>query len=75
MLVVISENVSGFRNMLIDDNCCAYQIIQKEFNFRAVDAHKIIHSITEYEKPVFRWVPHNLREHRTPKVERVALSK
>ncbi|PRD28310.1 UNVERIFIED_CONTAM: hypothetical protein NCL1_32757 [Trichonephila clavipes] len=29
--------------MLMDDNRCTYQIIQKELNIRSIAVHKIIH--------------------------------
>ncbi|PRD25475.1 UNVERIFIED_CONTAM: hypothetical protein NCL1_40819 [Trichonephila clavipes] len=63
---VISDNVSTIRKMLMNDNRCTYQMIQKELNIGSAAMHKII-----YEE--LHIVPHNLTEHQ--KEERVRISK
>ncbi|PRD33225.1 UNVERIFIED_CONTAM: hypothetical protein NCL1_18093 [Trichonephila clavipes] len=40
---VIPDNVSAIRKMLMDDNRCTYQMIQKELNFGSAAICKIIH--------------------------------
>ncbi|PRD24572.1 UNVERIFIED_CONTAM: Histone-lysine N-methyltransferase SETMAR [Trichonephila clavipes] len=65
---VIPDNVSAIRKMLMDDNRCTYQTIQKELNFGSAAIYKIIHVELLMEK-----VPHNLTEHQ--KEERVTISK
>lgn len=70
---VIPDNVSAIRKMLMDDNRCTYQMIQKELNIGSAAIHKIIHEELHMKKVVSRWVPHNLTEHQ--KQERVRISK
>ena len=59
--------------MLIDDNRCTYQIIQKELDIGSAVIHKIIHEELHMKKVVCRWIPHNLTEQQ--KEERVRISK
>ncbi|GFV98212.1 uncharacterized protein TNCV_4449691 [Trichonephila clavipes] len=40
---VIPDNVSAIRKMLMEDNRCTYQMIQKELNFGSAAMYKIIH--------------------------------
>ena len=40
---VVPDNVSAIRKMLMDDNHCTYQMIQKERNIGSATTHKIIH--------------------------------
>ena len=40
---VVPDNVSDIRKMLMDDNRCTYQIIQKELGIGSATIHKIIH--------------------------------
>ncbi|PRD23705.1 UNVERIFIED_CONTAM: Histone-lysine N-methyltransferase SETMAR [Trichonephila clavipes] len=61
--VVSPGNVSALRKMLMDDNHCTYQIIQKELDIKYATVHKIIHGELHMKKVVCRWVPHNLTEH------------
>ncbi|GFW50661.1 histone-lysine N-methyltransferase SETMAR [Trichonephila clavipes] len=72
-LAVIPDNVSAIRKMLMDDNRCTYQMIQKELNFGSAAIYKIIHEELHMKKVVCFWVPHNLTEHQ--KEERVRISK
>ncbi|GFX22554.1 uncharacterized protein TNCV_2784891 [Trichonephila clavipes] len=59
--------------MLMTDNRCTYQILQKDFNIVSAVIHKIIHEELHTKKVVCRWVPHNQTEQQ--KVERVRISK
>ncbi|GFU19759.1 histone-lysine N-methyltransferase SETMAR [Trichonephila clavipes] len=70
---VIPDNVSATRKMLMDDNRCTYQMIQKGLNFGSAAIYKIIHEELHMKKVVCLWVPHNLREHQEE--ERVRISK
>ncbi|GFV96487.1 histone-lysine N-methyltransferase SETMAR [Trichonephila clavipes] len=71
---VIPFNVSAIRKMLMENNRCTYQMIQKKLKIGYTAIHKIIHSkLFTYKKEVCRWVPHNLTEHQ--KEERVRISK
>ena len=40
---VIPEKMSAIRKMLIDDNHCTYQVIQKDLNIVSAAIHKIIY--------------------------------
>ncbi|GFU12040.1 hypothetical protein TNCV_2095141 [Trichonephila clavipes] len=46
-LAVILDNMSTIQKMLIDDNLCIYQMIQKELDTGSAATDKIIHT---YEK-------------------------
>ncbi|PRD30964.1 UNVERIFIED_CONTAM: hypothetical protein NCL1_24807 [Trichonephila clavipes] len=59
--------------MLMTDNRCTYQILQKDFNIVSAVIHKIIHEELHTKKVVCHWVPHNQTEQQ--KVERVRISK
>ncbi|PRD32537.1 UNVERIFIED_CONTAM: hypothetical protein NCL1_20122 [Trichonephila clavipes] len=48
--------------MLMDDNLCIYQMIQKELNIGSAAIHKIIHEELHMKKIVCCWPPHNLTE-------------
>ncbi|GFT18417.1 histone-lysine N-methyltransferase SETMAR [Trichonephila clavipes] len=61
--VVIPDNVSTIRKILMDDNCCTYQMLQKELNIGSSAMYKIIREELHMIKVVCRWVPHNLTEH------------
>ncbi|GFV05056.1 transposable element Tc1 transposase [Trichonephila clavipes] len=57
---VIPDNVSAIGKMLMDGNCCTYQMIQKELNLGSTAIYKIIHEELHIKKVVCLWVPHNL---------------
>ncbi|PRD27596.1 UNVERIFIED_CONTAM: hypothetical protein NCL1_34918 [Trichonephila clavipes] len=71
--VVIPDNVSAIRKMLMDNNRCTYQMIQKGLNIGSAAIYKIIHEELNMKKVVCLWFPHNLTEHQ--KEERVRISK
>ena len=47
---VIPDNVSAIRKILMDDNRCTYQMIQKELNIRSTAITKIIHKELHVKK-------------------------
>ncbi|XP_035226618.1 protein GVQW3-like [Stegodyphus dumicola] len=47
---VILDNVSAIRKMLIDDNRCTYQMIQKELNTGSAAIYKFIHEELHMKK-------------------------
>ncbi|GFX39033.1 uncharacterized protein TNCV_3426191 [Trichonephila clavipes] len=49
--------------MLIDDNRCTKQIIQKELDLGSTTIYKVIHEELHKKKVVCHWVPHNITEH------------
>ncbi|GFS65359.1 uncharacterized protein TNCV_2451702 [Trichonephila clavipes] len=57
---VIPDNVSAIRKLLMVDNRCTYQMIQKELNFGSAAIYKIIHEELHMKQVTYRWVPHNL---------------
>lgn len=58
--------------MLINDNCCTYQLIQKELNIRSAATYKIIHEkISMFLPPPPP--PYNLTEYQ--KTDHVRISK
>ena len=48
--------------MLMDDNLCTYQMIQKKLNIEYAAIHKIL----------CHWVPHNLTEHQKEECVRIS---
>ncbi|GFU20715.1 histone-lysine N-methyltransferase SETMAR [Trichonephila clavipes] len=69
---IIPDNVSSIRKMLMDDNRCTYQLIQKELNFGSAAIYKIIREELHMKKVVCLSVPHNLTEQQ--KEEHVRIS-
>ncbi|GFV56976.1 histone-lysine N-methyltransferase SETMAR [Trichonephila clavipes] len=47
---VIPDNVSAIRKMLMEDNRCTYQMIQKELDFGSTAIYKIIHELLHMNK-------------------------
>ncbi|GFU41423.1 uncharacterized protein TNCV_2171771 [Trichonephila clavipes] len=60
---VFPEKVSAIPKMLMDDNRCTYQMIQKELNFGSAAIYTFIHNELHMKKVVCLWVPHNLTHH------------
>ncbi|GFW31744.1 uncharacterized protein TNCV_3099691 [Trichonephila clavipes] len=69
---VIPDNLSAIRKMLMDDNRCTYQLIQKELNFGSAAICKIIHEELRMKKVACHWVPHNLTEHHKKELVRIS---
>ncbi|GFV94399.1 histone-lysine N-methyltransferase SETMAR [Trichonephila clavipes] len=59
---VISDNVSSIRKMLMNDNRCTNQKIQKKLSIGSAAIRTIIHEELHMKKVVCRWVTHNLIE-------------
>ncbi|GFV37450.1 uncharacterized protein TNCV_1157131 [Trichonephila clavipes] len=49
-VAVIPDNFSAIRKMLMDDNRCTYQMIEKELNIGSAAIHKIIHEESNIKK-------------------------
>ena len=58
--------------MLISDNRCTYQMLQKELKIGFAPIHKIIHEELHVKKFVCHWVSHDLTEHQ--KAEHVRIN-
>ncbi|GFU42259.1 oxysterol-binding protein-related protein 11 [Trichonephila clavipes] len=72
-LAVILDNGSAIQKLLMDDNRCTYQMIQKKLNIGSAAIHKIIHEELYMKKVVCLWIPYNLTDRQ--KVEHVRISK
>ena len=57
--------------MLIDDNCCTYQMIQKELKIRSTPKHKIIYEELYMKIWICHWLQHNLTEQQKAKCVRI----
>ena len=69
---VVPDNVFAKQKMLMDDNRCIYQIIQKELDIGSAAIHKNIHEELHLKKVFCRWVPHNLTEHQKEECIRIS---
>ena len=57
--------------MLINDNCCTYQIIQKEFNIGCRAIPKLVYEELHMKKLHCCWVPYDLTEQQKAELARI----